>query len=154
MSEGDSLSRGGYYFALPRLCALLRGHDWHRSENNWAEAYFGGVAVYLISCALLIAQSRAGALLGVAFFCAAWIGWIVVLYLNSVVVRALRGLGIFCRLANPRAQNILIGLETTACALALTMHPRWQILGAIWLLLVTANITAAVLLHLWQPRDA
>jgi hypothetical protein len=154
MSDGDPLLRGGYYFALPRLCALLQGHDSHRSENNWLEAYFGGVAVYLISCAMLIAQTRAGVLLAAALFCVAWIGWILVLSVNSVAVRALRRLGIFRGLANPRAQNIMIGFETTACALVLTKHPRWQIAGAIWLLLVVANTAAAVLLHLWKPRDA
>jgi hypothetical protein len=154
MRERDSLSRGGYYFALPRLCALLRGHDAERSENNWAEAYVGGVAVYGISCAMLIAQARAGALLAIAFFCVAWIGWVVVLYLNSVVVRGLRRLGIFHNLANPRAQNVIIGVESTACALALTMHPQWQMLGWGWLLLVAGNTAAAVLLHLWKPRDA
>ena len=154
MSELSALSHGGHYFALPRLCALFSGGDAERSENNWLEAYLGGVAVYLISWATLIAQARAGVLLAIAFFCVAWVGWVAVLYLNSIVVRALRSFGIFRGLANPRAQNVIIGIETTACAVALTLQPRWQLVGWAWLMLVGANIAAAVFLHLWKPRNA
>ena len=154
MSKRESLSRGGYYFALPRLCAPLWGHDVERTENNWWEAYFGGVAVYLISWAMLIAQARGGVLLAIALFCVAWVGWIAVLYLNSVVLGLLRPLGIFGGLTNPRAQNLIIGAETTACAIALTMEPHWRILGWTWLLLVAANTAAAVFLRLRKPRHA
>src|SRR3954463_9979124 len=38
-----------FYFALPRLLALLRGGDRRRAEMNATEAWVAGIAIYIIS---------------------------------------------------------------------------------------------------------
>lgn len=154
MVKRELAPRRGYYFALPRLCALLGGGDAKRSENNWLEAYFGGVAVFLISYVTLLAQFHAGLLVAFALLFATWLAWLAVLHLNSLIVHALRRGGMFVRLTNSRAQNVIIGVETTACAVALTMRPQCSLIGWVWLLIVAVNSAAAVALRLADQHDA
>lgn len=143
-----------YYFALPRLCVLLSGCDAMRTEQNWIEAYFVGIAVFVVSYAMLLSEFRAGAVLAVLLLFVTWLAWLAVFYLNALVVNAVRNAGMFSRFTNARAQNILIGAETTACALALTRHAHWATLGWAWLLIVAGNSAAAVILHFAAPGDA
>jgi hypothetical protein len=154
MARPKSAAHRGYYFALPRLCALAIGGDATRTENNWIEAYFGGVAVYVITYATVLAHFRVTALGALVLLFVVWIAWVLLLYLNWVVICVLRGAGIFRAVRNPRAQNVIIGIETTACAVALATQTRAQMLGRAWLLLVAANLAAAVVLRLVNRRDA
>lgn len=144
----------GYYFALPRLWALLNGRDARRYECNWMEAYGGGVAVFVISYATLLTQFHAGVLIAIALLFVTWLAWLALFYLNSLVIDVLRHLGLCSALTNARAQNVIIGIETTGCAIALTMQPRWALLGWTWLLIVVANVAAAVVLVLVDRPDA
>src|SRR3954467_9853281 len=38
-----------FYFALPRLLALLRHGDTRRAEKNGAEAWVGNIAIFVVS---------------------------------------------------------------------------------------------------------
>ncbi len=143
-----------YYFALPRLWAFLSGGDARRSEQNAIEAYFGGIAVFVISYAMLLSQFCTGAAVALLLLFVTWIAWLPTFYLNALVVHTLRCAGLFAGVTNARAQNVLIGAETTVCAVALTRHVQWATLGWTWLLIVAANSAAAVTLHFAMPHDA
>ena len=82
------------------------------------------------------------------------LGWLLVLYLNSLIIRALRALGLFRRLADDRAQSLFIGIMTTAFAvLLLRAGFFFSAAAAVWLILLVLNLLAAVVLAL-LPRDA
>jgi hypothetical protein len=84
---------------------------------------------------------------------AAWVLWLVLLYLNSLVIRALRRIGLFRTRPNSRGQNIVIGIETTIFAFVIISSATWlRFLGWIWLAIVALNLTAAVVLAVLRPR--
>ena len=142
-----------YFFSLPRLIATLRGHNAERSENNWVEANVAGTAIHVIIFVFvarfflegLAWWKQALLLLPVAFV--VWILWLILFYVNSLLIRCLRALGVFRNRSDARAQGFLIGLLTTACAAGLVVAGSWmRVLGIFWLVLVSANLLAAGLL--------
>ncbi|PZR76494.1 MAG: hypothetical protein DLM73_02515 [Chthoniobacterales bacterium] len=142
-----------FYFSLLRLLALLRGGDARRAENNGAEAWLGGLAVNLISY-LFFAQFlpadlkiwQSVLLLGLLAFLV-WLFWLVVIYLNSLVIQFLRFCGLFQTIPIRRAQSILLGTWTTAMACGLLQSGSWpREIASIWLVMVAMNLTAAVVL--------
>jgi apolipoprotein N-acyltransferase len=160
MSEANN-PRPRFYFSLPRLIALCRGGDPLRSENNATEARVAGLAVYLISF-LFFAQfvpanlktwQSAWAFVGLAFFVCLF--WLLVLYLNSLIIGVLRLGGIFRGIPVRRAQSILAGFSTTAMACSLLQRGSWTgEIAAIWLTAVTLNLVAAIVLALHHETRA
>lgn len=143
----------GFYFSLLRLMAMLRGGDAKRAENNGAEAWLGGLAIYLISY-LFFAQFvpsdlrfwQAGLWFAALAF-VVWLFWLLVLYLNSLIIKFLRLCGFFRAIPDRRAQSILLGTAATAMALSLLQRGSWITeAAAIWLIAVTMNLAAAAIL--------
>lgn len=152
MSELNN-PRPRFYFSLPRLIALFRGGDPARGENNGTEARVAGLAVYLISLlffaefipADLKTWQRAGVFVALVFFVCLF--WLLILYLNSLIIRVLRFGGIFRGISSRRAQSILAGFSTTVMAWSLLQGSSWMgEIAAIWVVAVTMNLVAAIIL--------
>jgi hypothetical protein len=142
-----------FYFALPRLLAKWRGGDARRAEQNSLEAWVANLAIYLVSF-LYFAEfipafdnwwARVPILIALAFL--VWLSWLLVLYLNSLILQLLHRCGLFRALPTRRGQAILIATATTTMAAALL--GRGQLvseIGAIWLTATAMNLAAAAIL--------
>ena len=143
-----------FYFSLFRVIAMLRGGDARRAESNGFEALLVGLMMYsihyLFFATLLIPSNLEPwltALLLVALAFWIWLFWLLLLYINSVIVKVLRACGLFRTIPIRRAQSILWGISTTAMALELLKCSPWmRELGAIWLVAVAMNLVSAVVL--------
>ena len=143
-----------FYFSLFRVIALLRGGDARRAESNGFEAWLVGLMIYSIHYlffATLFVPSQLEpwltALLLVALAFWIWLFWLLLLYINSVIIKLLRICGLFRTLPIRRAQSILWGISTTAMAcVLLKSSPALRELGAIWLVAVAMNLVAALVL--------
>jgi hypothetical protein len=143
-----------FYFPLFRLIAMLRGGSATRAESNAVEAWLAGLMVYLIHylffAALLIPSNHNAwltALLLVALAFWVWLFWLLLLYLNSVIIRVLHLGGFFRMIPTRRLQSILWVILTTAMAWTLLKgSPAPREAGAIWLVAVAMNLAAAVVL--------
>jgi hypothetical protein len=143
------------YFSLFRLLAGMRGGSSERSENNWIEAHSLGWIIYLISFAFaaqLLSSQTAGwklivDLIALAF--AIWIAWLIIFYINLLLIGLVRLCG-FCRgVSNRRVQSVLIMALTTALALQLACIDSWiRVIGLGWLLGVAANFFSFLVLRL------
>jgi hypothetical protein len=152
MNELDK-PRPHFYFSLLRLLTLLRGGDARRAENNGAEACLGGLAINLISY-LFFAQfvsgdlkiwQRALLLALLAFF--VWLFWLVVLYINSLIIKFVRSWGLFHSIPIRRLQSVLLGISATAMAAGLLQTDSWsREVASIWLIMVAMNLSAAAIL--------
>ena len=143
-----------FYFPLFRLIAMLRGGSASRAESNAVEAWLTGLMVYLIHylffAALLIPSHHSAwltALLLVALAFWVWLFWLLLLYLNSVIIHVLHLGGFLRAIPTRRLQSILWGIVTTAMAWTLLKSsPAPREVGAIWLVAVAMNLAAAVVL--------
>ena len=143
-----------FYFSLFRVITMFRGGDARRTENNAFEAWLIGLMVYSIHYlffAILFIPSNLKpwltALLLIALAFWIWLFWLLLLYVNSVIIAALRVGGLFRAIPTRRAQSILWGISTTAMACALLKSsPAPRELGAIWLVAVVMNLAAAMVL--------
>jgi hypothetical protein len=143
-----------FYFSLFRAIALLRGGDARRAESNGFEAWLVGLMIfsihYLFFATLFVPSHlelwlTALVLIVLAFWI--WLFWLILLYINSVIIKLLRICGLFGTLPIRRAQSILWGISTTAMAcLLLERSPALRELGAIWLVAVAMNLVAALIL--------
>lgn len=154
--------RPQFYFSLFRLIALLRGGNTRRTESNGFEAWLVCLMVYLIHylffAALFIPshlEPWLNALLLVALAFWVWLFWLLLLYFNSVIIKALHACGLFRTIPIRRAQSILWGIFTTAMAcVLLKSSPAPREFGAIWLVAVVMNLAAALVLALSDaPRS-
>ena len=142
-----------FYFALPRLLAMLRGGDPRRAEQNGTEAWVAGIATYVISYLFFagfvpdrLGWGLRGLTLAVLAFLV-WLFWLLALYVNSLILKLLRGLGLFHTIPARRGQSILIATTVTAMALGLLQAgPLVGELAAIWLIAVAMNLAAAMIL--------
>ncbi|MEN3370185.1 MAG: hypothetical protein V7609_2328 [Verrucomicrobiota bacterium] len=142
-----------FYFSLFRLLALLRGGDARRAENNGIEAWFGGLAINLISY-LFFAQFIPGdlkiwqsALLLVLLAFFVWLFWLVVLYINSLIITFVRLCGLFHSIPIRRMQSVLLGIAATAMACGLIQTDSWsREIASVWLVMVAMNLFAAAVL--------
>ncbi|HEV2840663.1 MAG TPA: hypothetical protein VGW39_05000 [Chthoniobacterales bacterium] len=150
-----------FYFSLPRFIALLRGGDTRRAERNAVEAWFVGLMMYLVHYLFfahylpprLAPWQTALLLIVLAFW--VWLFWLLLLYLNSVIIKLLHLGGLFRTVATRRAQSIFWGLFTTAMACALLEDSPWvREIGAIWLVAVAMNLASAVVLALSNATRA
>lgn len=145
--------RPHFYFSLPRLIALFRGGDPSRAETNPVEAQVAGGAMYLISF-LFFAQfvpasfkvwQSALSFMALVIFIALF--WLVVLFLNSLIIKLLRLGGILQGIPIRRAQSILLGISTTTMAWSLLQRASWMgEIAAIWVTAVGLNLAAAIVL--------
>lgn len=153
MLDPESAPRAGFFFALPRLFERWRGGENGRSENNWLEANLVGTLVHLLAYLFayeIILAREPGWLQFVLFLplaFAVWVFWLLVLYLNSWIIRGLRCFGLTSGMPDRYAQSFLIHLMTTGftCRLVLAGSIRgW--LGILWLAAVALNLLAALFL--------
>jgi hypothetical protein len=142
-----------FYFALPRFLAKLRGSDTKRAEKNSAEAWVAHLAIYAISYlyfAGFISDVVSWWLRGLLFVALAflvWLFWLVVLYLNSLLLKLLHSLGLFRSLPARRGQSVLVATAATAIAFALVQRGSFAgEIGAIWLTATALNLLAAMIL--------
>lgn len=143
-----------FYFSLFRAIAVLRGGDAGRAESNGFEAWLVGLTIYSIHYfffATLFIPSHLGlwlrALLLVALAFWIWLFWLLLLYINSVIIKLLHLCGFFRAIPTRRAQSALWGISTTAMAGALLKSgPLPREFAAIWLVAVAMNLASAVVL--------
>jgi hypothetical protein len=147
--------KNAFYFALPRLLNRIREGTDKVSESNAAESYLGSIGIFIITFvfALQLFAERFSGWSVIAFdlvlVFAVWIFWLIVFYINSLIVKLLRACGLFRGTPNRRAQDIFIAIVLAAMAYRLSILHGW--LGWIgWLCLwaLGANFLAAILLKL------
>ena len=151
----------GNYFALPRLIRKLSGGDATRSESNWLEAVSMGSVVYLISylftANLLLPKLRwweTAIVLPLLLF-GLWIGWLIVLYINSLIAKGCQRVGLCADLPRRRVQSVLMGILTTVFAAQLLNAGPWlRVIGALWIFAVALNLAAALLLALFHDEPS
>ena len=143
-----------FYFSLLRAIAMLRGGDTRRAESNGFEAWLVGLMIYsihyLFFAALFIPSHLEPWLTGLLLVALAfwiWLFWLLLLYVNSVIIKVLHACGLFRTIPTRRAQSILVGISTTAMACVLLKSSPWvRELGTIWLVAVAMNLASAVVL--------
>jgi len=143
-----------FYFSLLRVIAMFRGGDARRTESNPFEAWLIGLMIYSVHYLFFATLSFPSnlkpwltALLLVALAFWIWLFWLLLLYFNSIIIKALRVCGLFRAIPTRRAQSILWGISTTAMACALLKgSPMPRELGAIWLVAVAMNLVSAMIL--------
>jgi hypothetical protein len=142
-----------FYFALPRLLALLRHGDARRAEMNGIEAWTGNVAIFIVSYVFFLRFVPADlawwlvppVLIALAVLVCLF--WLLDLYVNSLILEVLRRCGILRFLPARRGQAVLIGAGTTAMAVPLVQGGSLSgEIGAIWLVAVAMNLGAAIIL--------
>jgi len=142
-----------FYFALPRLLAKMRGGDASRAERNAAEAWLGSLAIYTISYLYFAAfvpdtwtwWMRALFFIALAFL--VMLFWLVMLYLNSLILKLLHRVNLVRSLPMRRGQSVLVAATATAMAVVLAQRDSMvSELGAIWLIATALNLVAAVIL--------
>ena len=151
MNTGDKRQ---FYFSLLRVIAMLRGGDARRAESNGFEAWLVSLTIYSIHyfffATLFIPSNLAPwvtALLLVALAFWIWLFWLLLLHINSVIIKVLHVGGLFRAIPTRRAQSILWGISTTAMACALLNSSRLlREFAAIWLVAVAMNLASAVVL--------
>jgi hypothetical protein len=83
-----------------------------------------------------------------------WIGWLIVLYLNSLIVKGCQRIGLCADLPRRRVQSVLMGTLTTIFAAQLLTAGGWlRAIGALWIVAVTLNLAAALLLALFHDAQ-
>jgi hypothetical protein len=144
-----------FYFALPRLLALLRQGDSRRAESNASEAWAGSIAVFVVSY-LFFANLLPNnfdpwltvlLLTALPFFVLLF--WLFALFVNAQILKLLRASGLLRSLPQRRGQAVLIGIITTAMAFRMAQRASFSgEIASIWLVAVVLNLTAAVILAL------
>jgi hypothetical protein len=139
----------GYAFALPRLVARLAGHKPRRAEFSGAEAYGLGILVfgfsYVFVARALLPIVRSFVLYLLVLFAlpfAIWVAFLLLYYLNSLVIALFRKLGLYAAVTNTPFQHVIIMSLTTGVAFFfLRDECDWvKSLGIFWLGLVCLNV--------------
>jgi CDP-diglyceride synthetase len=150
-----------FYFALPRLLAHWRGGNSTRAEKNSVEAWAGNLAIFGITYlyfARFIPDGTTWWLSGLMFVALAflvWLFWLLMLYLNSLILKLLRGIGLLRSLPARRGQGILIVATTAAMALALVQNGSFAgEIAALWLTAIAMNLIAAGILAFSNGKAA
>ncbi|HXA09900.1 MAG TPA: hypothetical protein VNW28_07945 [Chthoniobacterales bacterium] len=147
----------GYAFALPRLVARLGGRKVRRAELSRGEAYGVGWLVFGIACvcaarALLpfIRPLPGQLLVALLLPFATWIAFLLLYFLNWLIVAFLRRLDLYSGRTNNSFQHFVIISLITFLALRLAQDESgWlKSLGMLWLGLVGLNLLALLVLKL------
>jgi hypothetical protein len=159
MTNTKSKIPAGFYFSLLRLLSKVTGHGSHFSEGGVFETCLGTFVVLLIPYLFLVDLAMnhlAGWMACVAVVMlpfAIWIFWLVVLYLNSVMIQVLHGLGFFRKVIERRLQDIFVGIIITFFASELSILNSWiRWIGIFWLMILAMNLAAALSLALTSKR--
>ena len=148
-------SKASFYFSLPRLICRLFGRGTDQSEDNSFEAYAGSLIIFIITYFFLVdlVQTQFGgwkilpalviAVLAVFLF------WVVALYLNSFLIRALQLVGFFHETPNRHLQGVLAGILITLFSIQLLISNSWmRWAGLLWLIFAILNLIATAVLRL------
>lgn len=147
----------GYAFALPRLIARFGGRHARRAELSRWEAYGLGILVFGMSCVVvarvLLPFVRPGVLQWLVLFLipfGSWLAFLVLYYLNALVISGLRRLGLYSAITNNPFQHFVIMSLTTLLALVLARDETgWmRSLGFFWLGLLSLNLLSMLVLKL------
>jgi hypothetical protein len=150
-----------FYFALPRLLAHWRGGDARRAERNGVEACAANLGIFAISYLYFARFVPADAgwwlsglmLVALAFLVSLF--WLLMLYLNSLILKLLHGLGLLRSLPVRRGQGVLIVTTTALMAAALVQTNSFAgEIGALWLTATAMNLIAAAILALSNGKPA
>ncbi len=148
-----------FYFALPRLVAHLRGQSARRTEKNWVEANIVGTAVMLISLLAILSFFWSGnrpsmqLVLLLPTVVITWVFWLLVLYIDAQIIKALRAAGMLRGVSNTRMQSLFISIITTVLACYLvTVGPLLAAIGIGWICALFTNLLAAMLLAFNRGR--
>ncbi len=159
MTNTKSKIAVGFYFSLPRLLSKVTGRGSDFSEGGFFETCLGSVVVLLIPYFFLVdlVMNHGGRWMafgtGVALLFAIWIFWLVVLYLNWVMIQVLHGLGFFRGVTERYLQDILAGLIITFFASELSILNSWvRWIGILWFIILAMNLAAALALALTDTR--
>ena len=142
-----------FFFSLPRLMAKLSGGSAERTEANWLETNSVGTMihaiVYIFFAHLLLSQlafwQQVVLLLPLAVLVLLF--WVMLFQLQLLIIKAARAVGLLRQIPNSRAQGVLVGAVASGFALHLVAVGSWmRVLGAIWLIAVSLNLCAAVIL--------
>jgi hypothetical protein len=142
-----------FYFALPRLLSKMRGGSDSRAETNASEAWLVGAGIYGVSYLYFtgylspVSSWWLFGLLLVALAFGVWLFWLLMFYLNSLILKLLHRLGLFRTIPMRRGQSVLlVTVATTMAAALLQRGPFVSEIGAIWLTATAMNLVAAVIL--------
>jgi len=153
MQDGTQYSRG-FYFALPRLFLSLLGGRPIRSENNFAEALWaGGIAILLLWLALLdmtgAFHCSLGWLSAVTLLAAIIPLWLILFYLNSLLIGLCRKARLLSNYTNRAVQHalalVIVALSSGRLAFS-ESFVHW--IGIAVLTLIAVDLFAAVALPL------
>lgn len=154
-------SEPGFYFALPRLIARISGGNDVRTETNWLEANVAGGLIHGIAYLFLAQLCLRGlerwqqVLLLLPLVALVWVAWLLIFYFNYLIVRFLRAGGMLRKMADDRAQGLLITAMTTAFAVAL-LHAGgfFALAGGLWIVALVLNLAADGVLALLRATNA
>jgi hypothetical protein len=143
----------GYAFALSRLVARSTGRKPRRAEFSGLEAYGLGLLVFGMSCvfvarSLLFVRPTVFYLMVLLILpFAIWIGFLLLYYLNSLVVALLRRLGFYSAVTNNPFQHIVImSLISLVAFQFLLEEPVWvKSLGVFWLGVLSLNLLSILI---------
>lgn len=146
----------GYILALPRLFARLAGGSARRAEWSAWEVYGFGVFVFAMAClaaghALFgFVRPGPGRWLGLLLLpLVVWIAFLLLYYVNSLLARLLRRLGLYsARTNNPLQHFIIISLMTLLAGWMLEEGGWLSSLGILWLALLALNLLALLFLKI------
>jgi hypothetical protein len=145
---------GGFHFALPRLFLSLLGERPIRSENNFAEALWAGAIAILLPWLALLDMTGAfhcslGWLSAIALFAAIIPLWLILFYLNSLLIALCRRTRLLTNYPNRTMQHalalIMIALSSARLAFSESLV-HW--IGIAVLTLIAVDLFAAVALPL------
>jgi hypothetical protein len=150
----NKIDKRQFYFSLLRVITMLHGGDARRTESNGLEALVIGLTIYSIHYLFFATRFIPSnlepwltALLLVALAFWIWLFWLLLLYINSVIIKVLHVGGLFRAIPTRRAQSILWGISTTAMACTLLKSsPSLREFAAIWLVTVAMNLASAAVL--------
>ena len=155
MSTLQESNRPGFGLSLPRMFLWLDGKDPRRAERSAIEAYAVGTFMYLLSylsAAQLILQRIDSAALRLAglilLLVIIWLFWLLLLYVNSILILLLRRIGLHKGLSNTASQSVLLTTLATIFAFYLARDDSWMgWLGLGWMFLVFLNLVSIALLR-------
>jgi hypothetical protein len=148
MNENRSKQRG-YVFALPRVVSSLLGGKPRRAKWSRLEAFGFGTLVFLIACVfcgrelLLLVRPWIGRILILLILPpVVWAGFLLLYYLDSLLIALLRKVRLYSAPTNERLQHFIIMTLITLIALHFLRDSVGWIsgLGTIWFMLVGMNI--------------
>ena len=141
----------GYAFALPRLAARLAGRKVRRAEFSAGEAYGLGFLVFGLSCVFvtrLLFPFVRPVVFQALFLCllpiAIWVAFLILYYLNFLVIAVLRRVGLYSAITNnPFQHTVIMSLITGIACSFLRDECDWvKSLGVFWLGLLSFNLLA------------